>query len=154
MKRSPIKPGTTPLQRKTPLVNKTPMARGVAQLKTTAPMKKSGYLRQRRPGKPKREDKPLADLCRGQACFLLLPGIERHDPGTVVACHSNQARDGKAMGLKAADEKTVPGCWLCHRELDQGARFTREEKFALWDDAYRRWMPVRQSLSAQEQKVP
>lgn len=48
--------------------------------------------------------------------------------------------------MKAHDKFTVPGCWLCHRELDQGNRFTREEKFAFWDAAYERWEPVRDAM--------
>jgi hypothetical protein len=50
------------------------------------------------------------------------------------------------MGIKAHDEFTVPGCDACHRELDQGNRFTREEKFEIWDQAYARWKPVRDQL--------
>lgn len=89
-------------------------------------------------------------LCRGQQCFLQIPGICCNDPQTVVPCHSNQSRHGKGMGHKAEDIFTVPGCWLCHREIDQGKTFTKEEKFAIWDAAYAEWEPVRDRLMAEK----
>lgn len=89
-------------------------------------------------------------LCRGQDCYLHIPGITTHDRETVVPCHSNQSKHGKGMGKKAEDKYTVPGCWLCHRELDQGSRFTKEEKFAFWDAAYARWEPVRDRLMQEQ----
>lgn len=44
------------------------------------------------------------------------------------------------MAEKASDEFTVPGCAACHRELDQGKRFHKEEKRAIWRQAWIRWM--------------
>lgn len=92
-----------------------------------------------RPG----HDKAMLAACRGQQCWLAIPGVCRGDIATVVPCHSNQGAHGKGMGLKARDEFTVPGCAHCHTELDQGRLFSREEKRALWNGAFERWQPVR-----------
>lgn len=119
---------------------KTPMKPGSSTLA------RSGKLAPR----SKRNSNPRpatgeAALCKGQPCYLRIPGTctgQAHDP-----CHSNQAAHGKGKGVKAHDVYTVPGCRSCHNELDQGIRYTREEKFALWDDAYARWAPVRDALT-------
>ena len=58
--------------------------------------------------------------------------------GTVVAAHSNQARDGKGMGIKAHDYRIAALCHACHAELDQGIKFSRQERLELWEDAHRR----------------
>lgn len=143
MKRSEMKRGTSELKRTGPLTTKKPLARGESQLARAAKP-----MRARSKTNAKRESGGEDKLCRGQPCYLLLPGIARHDAATVVPCHSNQSRDGKGMGIKADDKFTVPGCAACHRVLDQGAQFTRAEKFALWDAAYGRWQPVRDQLAA------
>ncbi|ESH90770.1 hypothetical protein B551_0222630 [Cupriavidus sp. HPC(L)] len=83
-------------------------------------------------------------LCHGQQCYLRIPGVCRNDPATVVPAHSNQLRDGKGKGLKANDRMTVPGCFWCHAELDQGKRLTKEQRRELWDRAYDRWAAYRQ----------
>ncbi|QRQ86274.1 nuclease domain-containing protein [Cupriavidus oxalaticus] len=123
------------LQRHTPL-------RSSAWLKQTAglvpsPFKKKG---------PKR--RPMAErryalACRGEPCYLLIPGAPSHDRETVVDCHSNQLKHGKGGAIKAADEKTVPGCAWCHHAIDQGNWLTKEQRRNYWDDAYQRWVPVR-----------
>lgn len=89
-------------------------------------------------------------LCRGQVCYLAIPGCCRRDIASVVPCHSNQLRHGKGKGIKALDLFTVPGCRDCHAEIDQGKRFTKEEKFRIWDDAYARWAPVRDQLKGEK----
>lgn len=129
------------LTRKTPLKSHKPMARGTTRMRQ----------HKRVADKPKRaareqQDKHLADLCHGQPCYLLIPGHYCCGPDTVVPCHSNQIKHGKGKGIKAHHRFTVPGCAACHHELDQGGRFTKEEKFAMWDDAYSRWEPVRARL--------
>ncbi|CAG2126863.1 hypothetical protein LMG31506_00210 [Cupriavidus yeoncheonensis] len=131
----------TPMKRGGPLQRRTPL-RATAWLRQTAglvpsPFKKKGP--KRRPMAQRR----YALACRGEPCYLLIPGAPSHDRRTVVDCHSNQQAHGKGMGIKADDEKTVPGCAWCHRELDQGSRLTKEERRTYWDDAYRRWAPVR-----------
>jgi hypothetical protein len=131
----------SPLMRKTPLKSNKPMARGTTRLKQHKP----------KSAKPKRaarerQDKHLADLCHGQPCYLLLPVVACSARDTVVPAHSNQMKHGKGKGIKAHHTFTVPGCAACHAELDQGMRLTKEQKFALWDDAYARWEPVRTQL--------
>lgn len=93
-------------------------------VKKKAPKKRAGH------------DKSMLNACRGQACYLQAPGCRSYpgDP-TVVPAHRNE---NKGMGLKNSDELTVPGCFECHIWLDQG-KATREEKRALWDNAYELW---------------
>lgn len=131
-RRTPLKAGA-PLQRRTPL-------RSTTWLKQTAGLVPSPFKKKR----PKR--RPMAErrytlACRGEPCYLLIPGAPDHK--NVVPCHSNQQIHGKGMGIKADDEKTVPGCGWCHRAIDQGNWLTKEERRAYWDDAYARWLPVR-----------
>lgn len=154
--KTPLKPGNKPLARKTPmkrgtvqLVAKKPMARGEAHLaRQSKPIRK----RSRTNANPRAGQANLLRLVRGQPCYLELPGILVHQLATVVPCHSNQAEHGKGMGIKAFDEFTVPGCGLCHAELDQGNRFTKEEKFEFWNRAYARWKPYRDQLLAEREK--
>jgi len=63
---------------------------------------------------------------------------ERHNDGTVVAAHSNQIRDGKGKGIKAHDYRIAFICNTCHSEIDQGKRFSKYEKFEMWDEAHRK----------------
>lgn len=116
--------------RRSPLQRKTPMAR--APFKRRAPKKRRGW----------HEPKYLA-ACRGAACFLQLAGICQGACETVVPCHANWSEYGKGAGIKAKDIFTVPGCFHCHRELDQGFSLTREQKRAAWEWAFNRWQPVR-----------
>ncbi|WP_323120000.1 nuclease domain-containing protein [Burkholderia alba] len=84
--------------------------------------------------------------CRGEPCYLRVPGVCRLDPSdpTVVPCHSNQARHGKGASLKAKNEFTVPGCMSCHVWIDQNRVGTaKQEKFDAWDQAYEAWVSVR-----------
>lgn len=126
----------TGLMRKTPLCAKKPMARGTSTLTRTefkkkAPKKRAGH------------DKPTRDTCRDQTCYLrMVPGCG----GATVPCHPNELVLGKGGGLKAPDIYTVPGCSACHRELDQGIRFTKMEKKTFWRRAYAVWGPVRERL--------
>lgn len=135
------------------LTRKKPMSRGTKGMNRSSVLRtasvqlsRSKPLRNRRKGKAQRENKHLADMCHGQQCYIQIPGICRNDPETVVPCHSNQGAHGKGMGLKADDEKTCPGCFWCHREIDQGIRFCKEEKFAFWNAGYERWKPVREEI--------
>ncbi|MFY4709942.1 hypothetical protein [Burkholderia glumae] len=81
--------------------------------------------------------------CRGEPCYLNVccPWTDWADP-TVVPCHDNRLSSGKGMGMKARNDRTVPGCMLCHRWLDQGPA-SREEKFGAFDQAFARWFLVR-----------
>lgn len=125
------------MMKRSEIKRKTPMSRG-------STLKRSGKLAPR--SKKNSDPRPKtgeSELCRGQPCYLRIPGVCVGGTETTVPCHSNQARHGKGGSIKAHDKFTVPGCWRCHAEIDQGAHLTREVKFALWDDAYARWAPVR-----------
>ena len=52
--------------------------------------------------------------------------------GQTQAAHLNHR--GKGMGYKAPDCYTIPLCIECHREFDQGKRWTKEEKRAMGDE--------------------
>lgn len=149
--KTPLKPGSKGLSRSTPmkrgtfqLTGRQPMARGAQLARQATPIRS----RSKTNSNPRAGKSELLRLVRGQPCYLQLPGLFCSSLASVVPCHSNQGKHGKGMGIKADDEFTVPGCSACHRELDQGNRFTREEKFALWDAAYARWAPVRTQLQA------
>lgn len=81
--------------------------------------------------------------CRGEPCYLNVccPWTDWADP-TVVDCHSNQSKHGKAGARKADHEFTVPGCAKCHYWLDFGPA-PWEQKCAVFDDAMDRWKPRR-----------
>jgi hypothetical protein len=145
---APMGRGISTLATRKPLVANKPIERGGVQLQTRGALTRAKTpLRTR--SKTNSDPRPKtgeAELCRGQPCYLRVPGILAHPGDTVVPCHSNQARHGKGKGIKAHDRFTVPGCHACHAELDQGKRFTREEKFALWDAAFARWEIVRAQI--------
>ena len=117
------------LSRSKPLQAKTPMKR--TTMKKRTPKKRTGH------------DKAYLSACRGEPCYLRIPGVCMGGVDTTVPAHSNQGKHGKAMGLKAFDQYTVPACHACHAEIDQGGRFTKEQKFAFWDIAYEAWDLVR-----------
>ena len=48
------------------------------------------------------------------------------------AAHLNHRLKG--MGMKAPDCYTIPMCPECHREYDQGKRWTKQEKRELGDE--------------------
>jgi len=126
--------------KRTQMKRSGPIARGSSLACGDKPM------RQRSKTNAKREKTGEDKLCRGQPCYLVVPGCCTRDIATVVPCHSNQLQHGKGKGIKALDFYTVPGCGACHAEIDQGKRFTKEEKFAIWNAAFSRWAPVRDQL--------
>ncbi|MEX3924382.1 hypothetical protein AB4Y36_10175 [Paraburkholderia sp. BR10936] len=95
-----------------------------------------------RPKQPKGNDARYLAACRGEQCYLRLPGCMARgfEHESVVPAHRNE---GKGMGLKVPDEFTVPACYACHMEFDQGMRYPRERKRALWNAAYAVWEQVR-----------
>jgi len=112
MRRSPLRPGSTPMKR-------TAFARGeriedreVSKLLRAAPVRKAG-IKSRSPRMT-----PIRRAARGQDCTLQLPGICNHACDTTVLCHSNFLKDGKGMGLKAPDTAAAFGCSCCHDVLD------------------------------------
>lgn len=81
-------------------------------------------------------DRALLDLAYQLNCTLQIGGVCEGGPGE--PCHSNQSRHGKGGSIKAHDCFFASGCRSCHRELDQGKRFTREEKAEIWQRAHER----------------
>lgn len=113
----------------------------------TKPMRRSAMKRSSR-RKHKidgHHDRKLLDACRGEPCYLQVPGLCARNPDdpTAVDCHGNWADTGKGLGLKAADRFSVPGCAPCHFWLDFGTSASREEKRSVFFGALRRWEPVR-----------
>jgi hypothetical protein len=129
------------VKRSTPLARKTPMKRSPFKTADRATSLRRSAMKSRVKKPTVAEGSNYLAACRGEPCFLRVFGV-CIGHGSVVPCHSNQSRDGKGMGIKAAHEKTVPGCAACHAWIDQGPA-AREEKFAAWDRAYERWMPLR-----------
>lgn len=112
-------------------------------------MKRSPMARRatkKRPG----HDKAMLTACRGEWCYLRIPGVCIGGTETTVPAHSNESAHGKGMGLKAADVYTVPACFACHSEIDQGNKFSREEKFIFWRHAYAAWVTERKKKLAQK----
>lgn len=60
----------------------------------------------------------------------------RHNDGTVVAAHSNQMRDAKALGRKSHDFRVAYMCDACHYLVDDGPQ-SREQKISIWEEAHR-----------------
>lgn len=81
-----------------------------------------------------RSPKLLAMAKEAPCCFH----CSNPNDGTVVAAHSNQLRDGKGKGIKAADYRVAFLCHYCHTEIDQGSRMPRETRIACWEEAHRR----------------
>ena len=118
---------------------------GGSSLLRTTPLKRSPFKRKARK-KRAWHDKRMLDACRGQICFLRVPGIclSRDPEETIVPCHSNFREHGKGGARKADDKFTVPGCMWCHAWLDAGgAPF--ERKHDVWCRAYSEWSAIRDS---------
>lgn len=107
-----------------------PIARGTSKLKTV------------RRAPTVAEGSKYLTACRGEPCYLRVPGICCGRRDTVVPCHSNQSKHGKGGALKAKHEFSVPGCFTCHSWLDQGPA-ARETKVLTFDTALDAWVPVR-----------
>jgi hypothetical protein len=89
-------------------------------------------------------NKKLLEIVREAPCMMC--GLQ---DGTVVAAHSNQLRDGKGKGIKAADYRIAALCFQCHYEIDQGSKLSKHERIEKWEDAHRHtigWLFDRASL--------
>jgi len=82
------------------------------------------------------------EACRGEDCFLRVPGVCCGNSETVVPAHSNESAHGKGMGIKAKHRYTIPCCFTCHAWLDTGPAWW-SEKTSAWRAAYAEWKPVR-----------
>lgn len=132
------------------LARKKPMQRSAFSRKSSPFALASAKTQMRRSGIKASVKKPTVAegskylaACRGEPCYLnvLCARSDWEDP-SVVPCHDNRLSSGKGMGLKANHDRTLPGCALCHRWLDQGPA-PREEKFAAFDHGFERWRPRR-----------
>lgn len=116
----------------------------LSSFKRAKPMTRSSGIKKRaRKAKPW-HDKAALDACRGQDCWLRVPGICRlipRDP-RVIPAHSNWAEHGHSMARKADDKYTVPACDRCHYWLDFGPA-PREEKRQAFLAAYGAWSAYR-----------
>ena len=117
------------------------MIRSGFKRKAPANLKRSAFKR-RAPKKRPGHDKAMLEACRGQHCYLAIPDVCCGDTETTVPCHANWSSYGKALGLKALDKYTVPGCWTCHAWLDSG-KAPKDEKRQAWESAYKRWSNYR-----------
>lgn len=54
--------------------------------------------------------------------------------GTIVPAHANHI--WKGMGLKAPDWAWAAMDYTCHKQLDQGASLDREDRRAMWLEAF------------------
>lgn len=86
--------------------------------------------------------RPLLDLAhRVNYCQLQLPGVcETYSANGCEPAHSNSQRHGKAMSLKAHDFFHCPACHSCHVELDQGRKFSKEQKAEFFMAGWERTM--------------
>lgn len=83
-------------------------------------------------------NRDLLDLAYEIDCTLRIQGV--CEGGMGEPCHSNQSRHGKGGALKAHDCFFAAGCRACHRELDQGKKFTLDEKIEIWQRGHERTM--------------
>ena len=136
----------SPLTRKAPLratgFRRTPQ--GFAGQDRQSTLQRTAIKRRAPKKRPGHEPKYLA-ACRGESCYLQIPGVCRGELESVVPCHANWSDYGKGMGIKAPDIYTVPGCFRCHTCLDSGFSLTGDEKRATWEWAYTRWSAARDS---------
>jgi hypothetical protein len=146
MKRSaPVKSGK-PLAR-TGFKRKEPGAFKAQLDRNTQTLVRKAAMKTKRKRVTVAEGKRFIDACRGEECYLRVPGVccsigWAHE--SVVDCHSNQSRHGKAGARKADNIYTVPGCAPCHAWIDQNRVGTpKQVKYDVWDRAYERWEPVR-----------
>lgn len=80
-----------------------------------------------------RSPKLLRTAREAPYCFHCLA----QNTGGVVACHSNQSRDGKGMSIKAHDYRIAFLCDECHYCVDRSSMLDRESKRKIWEDAHR-----------------
>lgn len=76
------------------------------------------------------------------------------DDGTVCGAHSNQAKHGKARGMKASDIYCASLCHRDHMMIDQGAHMTREARESAWNAAHSKTVAELVSLGLWPDGVP
>lgn len=129
-------------QRKTPMKRSGWKSGPAKQTDWRSELRSGGIKRKARKPTVAEGSKYLA-ACRGEPCYLNVccPWTDWADP-TVVPCHSNFSKHGKAGARKADHEFSVPGCMACHSWLDAGPA-PYEMKVEKFDSALERWIPRR-----------
>jgi hypothetical protein len=74
--------------------------------------------------------------------------------GMTQAAHANESSMGKGRGIKASDIYTAALCCYCHAELDQGKKWSREERATVWGDAWRKTVRTLLSEGMWPKNVP
>jgi len=74
--------------------------------------------------------------------------------GTVCAAHSNWSEHGKGRSIKASDIYIASLCFNCHRELDMGNNWTREQRKAIWTAAHQKTVALLNKLGLWPEGVP
>jgi hypothetical protein len=131
------------MKRSAPLQRKTPLKRGSWNTSPSAKtIERRGEMKRRVKKPTVAEGSKYLEACRGEPCYLHIPGVCCWDWETVVPAHSNQSIHGKGMGIKAAHRYTIPACFTCHAWLDRGSapRWAKEHAFNV---ALAVWEPVR-----------
>ena len=120
MRRSPIMRGTKPLVRSA-FKKRGASSRPVTK-KVGSKVKPTGF--------PYVRNRALLDLFKSLPCQIT-GRTESVDPA-----HSNWSCHGKGGRIKASDIYVAAIARDLHRELDQGRRWSREERQRIWWDAH------------------
>lgn len=124
------------------------------QVKPAATLRKGVYgpaeLRPApKPETPRNPD--VLALAKGRRCLLMaVENCRTLDGSTTVACHENQ---GKGMGIKQSDARSVWGCFACHFFYDSGS-VPRAEKRRAFEAAYQRQMEEWKAIANDPRESP
>jgi Zn-finger protein len=91
----------------------------------------------------------VLEMAQERECLLKIPAACTGYRSTVVACHQNE---GKGMGLKQSDARSVWGCFACHMAYDASG-MKRSAKRAIFAAAHARQMDEWQKI-ANDQSEP
>ena len=83
------------------------------------------------------ENRKLLDLAYELPCQINIPEICQGGIASEPA-HSNQQEHGKGKSIKAHDCFFAAGCRACHREIDQGNKYPREQLRDFWRRGFER----------------
>jgi hypothetical protein len=89
---------------------------------------------------PRWQSRALLDACHEIPCqggWSAGCGNSMTEPA-----HSNQARHGKGKSIKSHDCFVAGLCRSCHQAIDQGSKFTRQQRFDLWQKAHEKTLLI------------
>lgn len=127
------------------MLRRTPMKRGLP-LARTGGLKRGGSLPRKR-SKPRRSSRVIdkAHLAFVRTLPCCAPGCWRTGPSD-----PNHATEGRGLGQKADDRKTVPNCRRCHRAFHDGTGaftgMTKEERRAWHAAEVEKVMALKQAV--------